>query len=111
MYAANYDQYKRDMAAYKAGNKIDEEHDPAATQLQQDFAGAEPEVEAEADVEGEAEAEPAQARGLGLRDQELSRREPRSRGDGGEAHRASERGADDAERVRGRDLVPIGRCG
>ena len=61
MYAANYDQYKRDMAAYKAGNKIDEEHDPAATQLQQDFAGAEPEVEAEADVEGEAEAEPEES--------------------------------------------------
>jgi hypothetical protein len=26
MYAANYDQYKRDMAAYKAGGKVDERH-------------------------------------------------------------------------------------
>ena len=34
MYAANYDQYKRDMAAYKAGGKVDEDHDPAANQLQ-----------------------------------------------------------------------------
>ncbi|CAG7941315.1 unnamed protein product [Penicillium nalgiovense] len=56
MYAANYDQYKRDMAAYKAGGKVDEEHDPAASQLQQDFAGAEPEAEAEAEAEPEAEA-------------------------------------------------------
>ncbi|KAK4862666.1 hypothetical protein LT330_002799 [Penicillium expansum] len=59
MYAANYDQYKRDMAAYKAGSKIDEEHDhehdPAASQLQQDFAGVEPEVEAEAEAEAEPE--------------------------------------------------------
>ncbi|KAJ5509562.1 hypothetical protein N7527_011705 [Penicillium freii] len=63
MYAANYDQYKRDMAAYKAGSKVDEEHDPAANQLQQDFAGAEPEAEAEpeADVEAEAEAEPEES--------------------------------------------------
>ncbi|KAJ5964182.1 uncharacterized protein N7479_004058 [Penicillium vulpinum] len=53
MYAANYDQYKRDMAAYKAGNKVDEEHDPAASQLQQDFASAEPEPEAEAEAEHE----------------------------------------------------------
>ncbi|CAI7596173.1 unnamed protein product [Penicillium discolor] len=57
MYAANYDQYKRDMAAYKAGSKVDEEHDPAATQLQQDFAGAEPEVEAEAEAEPEESAD------------------------------------------------------
>jgi hypothetical protein len=34
------------MAAYKAGGKVDEDHDPAANQLQQDFAGAEPEAEA-----------------------------------------------------------------
>jgi hypothetical protein len=27
MYAANYDQYKRDMAAYKAGGKVDEDHE------------------------------------------------------------------------------------
>ncbi|KAJ5824005.1 Urease beta subunit [Penicillium robsamsonii] len=57
MYAANYDQYKRDMAAYKAGGKADEEHDPAASQLQQDFAGAEVEPEAEAEAEAEAEPE------------------------------------------------------
>ncbi|KAJ5308775.1 hypothetical protein PENANT_c013G05032 [Penicillium antarcticum] len=54
IYAENYEKYKKDMAAYKA-TKAEEDHDPAATQLQQDFAGAEPEHEAE------PEAEPAQS--------------------------------------------------
>ncbi|KAJ5763607.1 hypothetical protein N7533_002288 [Penicillium manginii] len=39
MYAENYEAYKADMAAYKAGKSAD--NDPAANQLQQDFAGAE----------------------------------------------------------------------
>ncbi|KAJ5543455.1 Urease beta subunit [Penicillium sp. DV-2018c] len=56
MYAANYDQYKRDLAAYKAGSKTDEEHDPAANQLQQDFAGAEPEAEEEHEESAEEES-------------------------------------------------------
>jgi hypothetical protein len=56
MYAANYDQYKRDLAAYKAGPKTDEEQDPAASQLQQDFAGAEPEAEPEHEESADEES-------------------------------------------------------
>ncbi|KAJ5929016.1 hypothetical protein N7454_006864 [Penicillium verhagenii] len=42
LYLMNYEKYKADMAAYKAGKLADEEHeqDPAATQLQADFADA-----------------------------------------------------------------------
>ncbi|OGE51729.1 hypothetical protein PENARI_c012G02886 [Penicillium arizonense] len=54
IYAENYEKYKKEMAAYKA-TKAEEDHDLAANQLQQDFAGAEQEHEAE------AEAEPEQA--------------------------------------------------
>lgn len=39
MYAENYDEYKKNMAAYKASKAVD--NDPSANQLQQDFAGAE----------------------------------------------------------------------
>lgn len=42
MYLENYETYKRNVAAYKAGRKPgEEEPDPAASQLQQDFAGVE----------------------------------------------------------------------
>ncbi|KAJ5636737.1 uncharacterized protein N7484_010050 [Penicillium longicatenatum] len=39
LYSQNYEKYKADMAAYKAG-KNEEDQDPAATQLQADFADA-----------------------------------------------------------------------
>ncbi|KAJ5897339.1 hypothetical protein N7504_007627 [Penicillium tannophilum] len=42
LYLQNYEKYKVDMAAYKAGKE--EEQDPAATQLQADFAEAPKEI-------------------------------------------------------------------
>lgn len=41
MYNENYDAYKAELARYKANKADDHDHDPAASQLQQDFAGAE----------------------------------------------------------------------
>ena len=55
MYNQNYDQYKADLAKYKAEHKVgdDQDQDPAASQLQQDFAGAD--NSAESSSEGESE--------------------------------------------------------
>ncbi|KAJ5697317.1 hypothetical protein N7488_011001 [Penicillium malachiteum] len=65
LYADNYEKYKRDVEAYKAGRKVTtgDDEDAAATQLQQDFAEAEEksdESEAEEEVEPEAQEESAE---------------------------------------------------
>lgn len=59
MYLENFENYKKQMAAYKAGLPVkgDDDHDPAASQLQQDFAGAESAVESTSESEDESDSE------------------------------------------------------
>lgn len=60
MYAENYETYKKELAAYKAGKSGD--NDASANQLQQDFAGAEKTQESEdssAESESEDESSPS----------------------------------------------------
>lgn len=67
MYGENYEKYKIDSAAYtaakaakEAGKKAgEEENDPAASQLQQDFAGAEAEDSSDDDEESSSEESPS----------------------------------------------------
>lgn len=69
MYTENYNKYKEEVAAYKAGAKPnaeehEEEHDnehedPAASQLQQDFAGAEPKEDSDESTESSDEESPS----------------------------------------------------
>lgn len=56
LYQDNYEVYKAKVAAYKAGRKVDDE-DPAASQLQQDFAGAEKESEESSEDEDSSSEE------------------------------------------------------
>ncbi|KAJ6000523.1 hypothetical protein N7481_000932 [Penicillium waksmanii] len=55
MYSENYETYKKNMAAYKATKAAD--NDPAANQLQQDFAGAENSRETDDSSSDESEEE------------------------------------------------------
>lgn len=69
MYTENYNKYKEEVAAYKAGAKTnaeehEEEHDnehedPAASQLQQDFAGAEPKEDSDESTDSSDEESPS----------------------------------------------------
>lgn len=72
LYTENYNKYKEDVAAYKAGTKTEtaahddeeaeaenEHEDPAASQLQQDFAGAETKEDSDASTESSDEESPS----------------------------------------------------
>ena len=59
MYNENYEKYKVDVANYKTTRKAgeDQDQDPAASQLQQDFAGAENAAESSGEESAESESE------------------------------------------------------
>ncbi|KAJ5084761.1 hypothetical protein NUU61_009340 [Penicillium alfredii] len=57
LYADNLEKYRREMEAYKAKKAGEEDNDPAASQIQQDFAGAENSRDSESEDEDEDEDE------------------------------------------------------
>ncbi|KAJ5586816.1 uncharacterized protein N7459_002581 [Penicillium hispanicum] len=59
LYNENYEKYKVDVANYKTTRKAgeDQDQDPAASQLQQDFAGAENAAESSGEESAESESE------------------------------------------------------
>ncbi|KAJ5278815.1 High mobility group superfamily [Penicillium angulare] len=63
LYAENYEKYKRDVAAYKSktsDRKTEDDLDPAASQLQQDFAGADADkTDSSSEDEEEEESSPS----------------------------------------------------